>query len=313
MTCAGILALAISYGLPGDAKRPRDPDKDRQLAAALAALGTCVGGPKPDVAQEDDKFYYFVWSVERVCVILDRPKLGRTDWYNWGAELLVNSQGRDGLWRGEFATSGADTCFALLFLKRANLARDLTARIRGKRGDRVLRAGGPKDLDKQPGGEPGTEKPRVAEAKKPAPLGDGPSEKMAKELLAASEGERPALLRKFRDSRGPGFTEALALACSRLEGDAQAKAREALAARLARMKASTLVEYLKDEDGEIRRGAALACGMKRLTDQVPTLVRLLRDPQDPVTEAAHAALKYLTGESFPNKPEPWEEWLKKRG
>jgi hypothetical protein len=313
MTCAGILALEISRGLVGEGKKPRDPAKDQQLAAGLKALGTCIGGPKQDVPQKDDKFYYFVWSVERVCVIMDLKTLRGTDWYKWGAAILINSQGADGQWPGEFADCGADTCFALLFLKRANLARDL-----GKRppGDEPLRAKTRPAEARVPvpqGGEPVKEKTKPAEPKALPELGDDPAARLAKELIGAPDGDRPGLLRRFTAGRGPEYTDALALAASRLEGDAQAKTREALANRLYPMQPKTLVEYLKDEDAEMRRAAARVCGLKRLRSSIPALVKLLRDPQESVMEAAHESLKTLAGVDLGTKPEPWEELLKKLG
>ena len=45
---------------------------------------------------------------------------------------LVASQRDGGTWEGEFGPD-VDTCFALLFLRRANLAKDLTASLREAR------------------------------------------------------------------------------------------------------------------------------------------------------------------------------------
>ena len=64
------------------------------------------------------------------------------------------------------------------------------------------------------------------------------------------------------------------------------------------MKATTLGRYLKDEDPEIRRAAALACAMKESKAQVPDLIRLLSDREAAVARAAHAALMDLTGQDF---------------
>jgi hypothetical protein len=54
------------------------------------------------------------------------------DWYHWGAELLVDSQGNDGAWTVNGypgAVPSTDTSLALLFLKRANLVQDLSKRL----------------------------------------------------------------------------------------------------------------------------------------------------------------------------------------
>jgi hypothetical protein len=117
-------------------------------------------------------------------------------------------------------------------------------------------------------------------------------------LVRAPAARQGDLLGRLRDGKGVAYTEALAAAIPKLPGDAQGKARAALAERLARMKAATLAKYFQDEDAEIRRAAALACAMKDAKDQVPGLIRLLSDREPLVERAAHAALKELTGQDF---------------
>src|SRR5262249_46616060 len=76
---------------------------------------------------------YFLWSVERVAVLYDLKTVGEVDWYAWGSEILLEHQGADGGWRERFPGI-PDTCFALLFLRRANLVKDLTQRLQGSLG-----------------------------------------------------------------------------------------------------------------------------------------------------------------------------------
>ncbi len=75
---------------------------------------------------------YLLWSLERVGVIYDvktiQPKGGK-DWYLWGSEIIVANQKEEGQWEDRFP-GVPDTCFALLFLKRANIAKDLTDKFR---------------------------------------------------------------------------------------------------------------------------------------------------------------------------------------
>jgi hypothetical protein len=251
--------------------------------------------------------YYFLWSLERVAVAFDLKTIGNKDWYGWGAEILLNNQQADGSWEGESDSFWANTCFALLFLKRANLAGDLTAELRGlikDPGERVIRAGGigGDSLRGSPGRiESGIERPTDKAAGKPmhdAQLADSDSGRLAGELLKASGARRRALLEEMRKGKGVKYTEALAAAIPRLDGEARRQAREALAERLTRMKEETLATYLQDEDAEIRRAAALACAMKESKVLVPNLISLLRDPETRVVLAAHAALKELTGQDF---------------
>jgi hypothetical protein len=135
MTCAGILGLitaaASGRNDKGKPARPIRLESDPALVLALNALATTVGDPVGDrkdasIPKVAGRTWYFLWSLERVCVGLDLKVLGKKDWYEWGAEILVANQGGDGAWRGEFAGYEADTCFGLLFLKRANFLRDLT-------------------------------------------------------------------------------------------------------------------------------------------------------------------------------------------
>src|SRR5262249_45061090 len=107
-------------------------------------LGWAGKGDRPAaIPPVSGKGYYFLWSLERVCVTLNLETLAKKDWYNWGAEVLLANQKPAGTWEGEYADSGADTCFALLFLKKVNLARDLSGSIGGLRdAGKVLRAGG---------------------------------------------------------------------------------------------------------------------------------------------------------------------------
>ncbi len=72
---------------------------------------------------------YFLWSVERVAVLFDLKKIDGHEWYDWGARIILANQKPDGSWRDRFPGM-ADTCFALLFLKRANVAKDLTDKLR---------------------------------------------------------------------------------------------------------------------------------------------------------------------------------------
>jgi hypothetical protein len=73
-----------------------------------------------------------LWTLERVAVLYNLDEVDGKDWYHWGAEVLLDTQRADGSWHvggypGNLPT--VDTSFALLFLKRANLVRDLSKRL----------------------------------------------------------------------------------------------------------------------------------------------------------------------------------------
>ncbi|MHB1422183.1 MAG: HEAT repeat domain-containing protein [Gemmataceae bacterium] len=322
MTCAGLLGLAIADGYTlklirdrkADAKVP-NIDDDKHLSKGLETLGAVIDNPKnlkaergfnPAAPGQADRVggrtYYFLWSLERVAVALDLKTIGKKDWYGWGAEILVENQRPDGSWVGDYGTGCVDICFALLFLKRANLLQDLTAQLKGRvkdPGERTLRGGiGLSGLSKRKM-QSGIETLEAKPFEKPVPkAADSEGGKLAESVLTASGSKQFDLLGEMESGKGAKYTEALAAAIPKLEGDALRKAREALANRLTRMKDDTLIEYLQDEDAEIRRAAALAIGTKESKDLVPNLIAALRDPEINVVRAAHASLKALTTRDF---------------
>ncbi|MBI2920420.1 MAG: hypothetical protein HYY18_04985 [Planctomycetes bacterium] len=69
--------------------------------------------------------YYFLYALERVGMLGEYPAFGRHDWYDVGARWLLAKQEAAGSWRaiGAQGMGGpdavTDTCFAILFLRRA--------------------------------------------------------------------------------------------------------------------------------------------------------------------------------------------------
>jgi len=151
LTCAGLLALAIGASRPEQAERLSSRARGQRLAQdpvfqeALAAVTRVAKrlGPHSKI--------YDLWSLERVCVALGLRELDGVDWHRVGAELLLERQRADGAWPHGDWGSLPETCLALLFLRKSNLAFEL---------DRVLRL---------PGAEP-------AASQLAGSGGDGPSE-----------------------------------------------------------------------------------------------------------------------------------------
>jgi hypothetical protein len=74
---------------------------------------------------------YCLWSLERLCMVCDLQKVAGHDWYSWGASLLLAHQNDDGSWPSAgICGQQVDTCLAVLFLKRVNVAKDLTAQLK---------------------------------------------------------------------------------------------------------------------------------------------------------------------------------------
>jgi len=337
MTCAGLLGLALNYGVsnetvlstrlpgslrpsrPGEVRATVDPNRDPVVKKGLMYLGSCIGQPVFDEQADHpagpaaqrflvSRGYYYLWSLERVSMVYGLNTIGNKDWYGWGADQLLPRQLANGSWAGKFCPAAADTCFALLFLKRANLAQDLTSLLKGKIGDpgsRVLKAGTSlSDLQKKNGGKPGVGpsspgKHPEGPTPSPAPVSENAEvTKLVEELLQAGPGQQEKTVEKFRDARGVVYTEALAAAIPKLEKSIRGKAREALADRLTRMSSATLQEKLQDDNPEVRCAAAIACAQKEDKTHVPRLIELLEDEQPVVRRGALAALKNLSGKDF---------------
>jgi HEAT repeat protein len=146
---------------------------------------------------------------------------------------------------------------------------------------------------------------------------------LSAELARARDDEQAEVLTRLRDAKGVEHTDALALAIPQLSGDVRDQARAALVQRLARMTAKTLRAKFDEDDVEVRRAAALACGRKGAQEHIPDLLELLNDPESAVVQAARRALKDLTGRDF--GPEAgagpgaharavaaWYDWWRKR-
>jgi hypothetical protein len=249
------------------------------------------------------------------------------DWYEAGAHTLVHTQAQDGTWGGGSSGYGAEvnTSFAVLFLCKSNLARDLSGKVQ-KETATEMRAGTPPGLEPKASDVLGNTGPK-ADPLAPPPLLPGPTGSeaaiLAGELLRAADKDWAKVLGKLRDSKGSVYTQALLGAVYRLDGQRRAAAREALAERLTRMTPATLREMAKNEDGELRRGAYLAMAMRDDKAFIPDLVAAISDEEDLVVRAARAGLKSLTGEDFGPGPnatagekklasDSWKQWLGKQ-
>ncbi len=131
MTAAGLACQIIcKSGLHGTKYWTRRHAKQvnqsiRDGAAWLAKHFTVrynpSGGPDTDGGGQ---LYYYLYGLERAGVLALVKNFGPHDWYEKGARFLIRRQKHDGSWPGSHQvpnqdTDPANTCFALLFLKRA--------------------------------------------------------------------------------------------------------------------------------------------------------------------------------------------------
>jgi len=333
------------------------------VAALATAIGRPlgwdgVGQPPAGIAPASGKAFYFLWSLERVAMVLNLERIGDRDWYSWGSEILLASQSPEGTWVGDYKSGGVDTCFALLFLKKSNLARDLSGNLSSLGSGKVLRAArekgastnrdapplapsgigkkeagsssspesGPGKLNPPAKGEKTAESipaPKETMVPKPAKSPEDPARVMAQSLLRARGQERSDLVRSMRDSKGVSFTEALLWVIPMLDESGRREVRVALAERFTRLKDATLRDYLRDEESEIRRAAALAAAARESRALIPDLIERINDSEELVRRAAQTSLKELTGKDFGPGPgstmtetskayQAWLSWWKKQ-
>ncbi len=150
MTCAGLFCLTVAQASKIKAAKLKDtgatPPADTPAATSvddppvesllahpvfkkgLDRTGQFVGG----IGNGTPK--YFLWSVERIGVLLGLQKLGTTDWFAKGSTALLATQKTDGAWEEAGHGGGplVSTSFAILFLRKANLGSDISRLLEGE-------------------------------------------------------------------------------------------------------------------------------------------------------------------------------------
>ncbi len=94
------------------------------LALDLDALTTAPSGPAARRRNDGLDDFYFLYGLERACVLAGVTRVGACDWWFTGAERILERQEESGAFRSRSIGYGngrreIDTCFALLFLRRA--------------------------------------------------------------------------------------------------------------------------------------------------------------------------------------------------
>lgn len=183
MTCAGLMGLAIAAARPSLAERQSARARGAALAAdkAFASALAAVTNDAVDIGRRSE--VYYLWSLERVCVALGLRDLDGLDWYAVGARELLRRQNHDGGWPRDRWDDLPNTCLALLFLRKANLAFEL---------DRVLRL-------------PGASRTQAAEVvDEPSPREQTPSGDATVVVTGAAEARFPEIAVDFEVKRSDG-------------------------------------------------------------------------------------------------------------
>jgi hypothetical protein len=127
MTAGAIGSLAIwDYIKDNDDGKKKSWKTDKDIHEGLQWLNkhysvTFNPGPYEHGNDEVDSqhvYYYYMYALERAGMVYGTEMIGTHKWYPEGAKELISRQKPDGSWGG----GTVDTCFAILFLKRATRA-----------------------------------------------------------------------------------------------------------------------------------------------------------------------------------------------
>lgn len=127
MTAGAVGSLAIwDYIKDNDEGKKRSWKNDGDVHSGLVWLAknfsvTYNPGPYEHNKFEENgkvQYLYYMYALERAGMLYGTEIMGTHKWYPEGAKVLIETQGADGHW----GDGTIDTCFAILFLKRATRA-----------------------------------------------------------------------------------------------------------------------------------------------------------------------------------------------
>jgi hypothetical protein len=124
MTAGAVGSLAIwDYIKDADEGKKHSWKTDTDIHEGLVWLAknfsvTYNPGPYEHAKMEENsqhQYLYYMYALERAGMLYGTEILGKHKWYPEGAKVLIETQKPDGSW----GAGTDDTCFAILFLKRA--------------------------------------------------------------------------------------------------------------------------------------------------------------------------------------------------
>jgi hypothetical protein len=129
---AGAIGSVCIYDYILDGEKALSWKRDPAVLSGIAWLAnnfSPTGNPGVDKAVGDKyslvpdgaMYYYYLYAVERAGLLFGTEKFGTREWYPEGANLLLKAQQADGSWPAADTHKNAvwDTCFTILFLRRA--------------------------------------------------------------------------------------------------------------------------------------------------------------------------------------------------
>ena len=128
-TYAGMTTGAVGSLVIYDHVLGKDWKSDPNVRSGLEWLTTNFsvtrnlkwGKEIPGDPEDQGAHFYYLYALERLGVYTGLDKLGKNEWYPQGAAVIVERQREDGSWLDiELSNHPVwDTCFAILFLRRA--------------------------------------------------------------------------------------------------------------------------------------------------------------------------------------------------
>lgn len=145
---------------------------------------------------------------------------------------------------------------------------------------------------------------------------------LAKDLVGGTPARKQRALVELKEHDGEAFTQALAIAIPKLAAGGRDPARGALAERLVRAPVADWRDYLRGDDFELSRAAALAGALKQDPELVPDLIAALeRKPDGPLVPTLRSSLRNLSARDYgpaqfataaqrKQAVSAWKEWWK---
>ncbi len=119
MTAGGAASIVIFKHLLGE-KASGDKRVEKSFKWLTDRFSVSRQPGKNENGTWESSHYYYLYGLERACAMVRTEKLGTHAWYAEGATWLLQKQKEDGFW-GDSDTVVMETCFAILFLRRATL------------------------------------------------------------------------------------------------------------------------------------------------------------------------------------------------